>query len=152
MTHLKMPRTGFHCMTWLSLALPEPSTTCGSNLRRDRGIVSLLTTSYHPAHISQNLGVGCTLPAEPFTAAMYQRVSTFSFQCQVRVGVLGKTLEPRQLGKVIDCSRGHGHSPGHSSRVPHCRARDVQNTGCRLVLCKRLIGEVVQSRKRPLLV
>ena len=32
---------------------------------------------------------------------MYQRVSTFSFQCQVRVGVLGKTLEPRQLGKVV---------------------------------------------------
>ena len=101
MTHLKMPRTGFHCMTWLSLALPEPSTTCGSNRRRDRGIVSLLTTSYRPGHISQNLGVGCTLPAEPFTAAMYQRVSTFSFQCQVRVGVLGKTLEPRQLGKVL---------------------------------------------------
>ena len=45
--HLKMPRTGFHCMTWLSLAVPELSTTCGSNLRRDRGIVSLLTTSYH---------------------------------------------------------------------------------------------------------
>ena len=45
--HLKMPRTGFHCMTWLSLAVPELSTTCGSNLRRDRGIVSLLTTRYH---------------------------------------------------------------------------------------------------------
>ena len=45
--HLKMPRTGFHCMTWLSLAVPELSTTCGSNLRRDRGIVSVLTTRYH---------------------------------------------------------------------------------------------------------
>ena len=50
--HLKMPRTGFHCMTWLSLAVPELSTTCGSNLRRDRGIVSLLTTRYHPSSIS----------------------------------------------------------------------------------------------------
>ena len=50
--HLKMPRTGFHCMTWLSLAVPELSTTCGSNLRRDRGIVSLLTTSYHPSSMS----------------------------------------------------------------------------------------------------
>ena len=146
MTHLKMPRTGFHCMTWLSLALPEPSTTCGSNLRRDRGIVSLLTTSHHPAHISQNLGVGCTLPAEPFTAR--GNVSE-SLDIQLSVSSKsrcpGKNIGAAPAGESFDCSsRGHGHSPGHSSRVPHCRARDVQNTGCRLVLCKRLIGEVVQ--------
>ena len=133
--HLKMPRTGFHCMTWLSLAVPELSTTCGSNLRRDRGIVSLLTTRYHhTSSMSYNLGRGCTLPAEPFTAAMYQRVSTFSFQCQVRVGVLGKTLEPRQLGKVVTAAAEDTDT-----------ALDTENTGCRC--CSLQVAHVVDLDK-----
>ena len=65
---------------------------------------------------------------------MYQRVSTFSFQCQVRVGVLGKTLEPRQLGKVVTAAAEDTDTALDTAELGICRTQAADAAACRWLM------------------